>query len=90
MYTLKLGYKKFAGLSGERVKFEVLERGNSDELRYEKRGCYEECFILRDSYMVGRAWDEQLYRLEVAARACAFFNGRKNVCSISADEGVLY
>jgi hypothetical protein len=86
--VLKLGYKKIGkrGTDQEHVRFEVLER-SPDELHYKKN---KEVFILRESYSIGRVWDEYLDRLEVAARACAFFNNRKNVVDTRPEEGVLY
>ena len=42
------------------------------------------------SACVGFSWFADHTRLPVYARAIAFFNGRKNVCSTEAECGVLY
>ena len=89
--VIRIGYKKFLQGNYDRVDFEILYRDYDDMLEYYDGATF--CLgggRPDDNFVTGHKWSEDLDRLEVAAQACAFFNGRKNVIDTTPDEGVLY
>ena len=76
---IKIGYEKELNT----VRFIVLEREGNDALSASH-------FYLDKIYIKGTVWNEIFSRLPIIASAVAHINGRKNVCSVDNDTGVLY